>query len=382
MSNDDEIPDLVRATPSTSEKLQAEPVDLDLEGIKVPLTVFTGYLGSGKSTLLNWVSTQTEKKIAIIVNEFGDSADIERSISVSDGEKQYEEWLELDNGCLCCTVKDNGVSAIENLMKKKGKFDYILLETTGVADPGPIANMFWLDEALAANIYLDGIVTMLDAANIIKSLDDTTTDNEHGADSTSNNKPLSTAAIQIAYSDVLLLNKTDLAGAKLGEIKRRVRGINSLAPIIECQYGKVDLNKILDLHAYEGRIPEGLDDANDEHGWHDHRVCTIGFSFQTTKKEDIDKVETWIQHILWENTIGDAEVEIHRSKGIIFTPEGAFGVLQGVRQTYEIVDKTKDDAIHMGLDTNKSKIVLIGKGLERGLVIADFEKNTGLRVYP
>lgn len=378
MSNEDEVPDLVKATPSTNAGAQNEPVDLD--GIKVPLTVFTGYLGSGKSTLLNWVSTQTEKKIAIIVNEFGDSADIERSISISDGEKQYEEWLELDNGCLCCTVKDNGVSAIENLMKKKGKFDYILLETTGVADPGPIANMFWLDEALAANIYLDGIVTMLDAANIIKSLDDTTTDNEHASESTSNSKPLSTAAIQIAYSDVLLLNKTDLAGASLSEIKTRVRGINGIAPIIECQYGKVDLDRILDLHAYEGRIPEGLDGV-EEHGWHDHRVCTIAFSFFTKQTGDIEKFEAWIQHVLWENTVGGSEVEIHRSKGIIFNPDGSFGVLQGVRQTYEIVDKNKDDAAQMGLDPKKSKIVLIGKGLEKSSVIADFEKKTGLSVY-
>ncbi len=101
------------------------------------------------------------------MNEFGDSMDIERSAFLQSEQASeqvtYEEWLELRNGCLCCSVKDAGVRAIENLMKKKGKFDYILLETTGLADPGPIANMFWLDEELQADIYLDGIVTLIDA---------------------------------------------------------------------------------------------------------------------------------------------------------------------------------------------------------------------------
>ncbi|WAR23132.1 CBWD1-like protein [Mya arenaria] len=116
-SDEDEIPDLV---PATS---------------KVPITIITGFLGDS----------------------------VEKSMSVGSEGERYEEWLELRNGCLCCSVKDNGVKAIENLMTKKGRFDYILLETTGLADPGPIASIFWLDEELCSDLYLDGIITMIDA---------------------------------------------------------------------------------------------------------------------------------------------------------------------------------------------------------------------------
>ncbi|KAH3694870.1 hypothetical protein DPMN_082311 [Dreissena polymorpha] len=138
-SDEEDIPDLVAAES------------------KVPVTIITGFLGAGKTTLLNYVLTEQHgKRIAVIMNEFGEGDSIEKSMSVgSDGER-YEEWLELRNGCLCCSVKDNGVQAIENLMTKKGKFDYILLETTGLADPGPIASIFWLDEDLCSDLYLDG----------------------------------------------------------------------------------------------------------------------------------------------------------------------------------------------------------------------------------
>lgn len=131
---------------------------------KVPITIITGFLGSGKTTLLNYVLTEQHgKKIAVIMNEFGEGDSIEKSMSVGQGGELFEEWLELRNGCLCCSVKDNGVKAIENLMTKKGKFDYVLLETTGLADPGPIASIFWLDEELCSDIYLDGIITVVDA---------------------------------------------------------------------------------------------------------------------------------------------------------------------------------------------------------------------------
>uniref|UniRef100_A0A3Q3K5V3 CobW/HypB/UreG nucleotide-binding domain-containing protein n=1 Tax=Monopterus albus TaxID=43700 RepID=A0A3Q3K5V3_MONAL len=104
---------------------------------QIPVTIITGYLGAGKTTLLNYILTeQHNKRIAVILNEFGEGSALEKSLAVSQAGELYEEWLELRNGCLCCSVKDNGLKAIENLMEKKGKFDYILLETTGLADPG------------------------------------------------------------------------------------------------------------------------------------------------------------------------------------------------------------------------------------------------------
>uniref|UniRef100_A0A452R8H7 CobW/HypB/UreG nucleotide-binding domain-containing protein n=1 Tax=Ursus americanus TaxID=9643 RepID=A0A452R8H7_URSAM len=106
-------------------------------GAKIPVTIITGYLGAGKTTLLNYILTeQHSKRVAVILNEFGEGSAVEKSLAVSQNGELYEEWLELRNGCLCCSVKDNGLRAIENLMQKKGKFDYILLETTGLADPG------------------------------------------------------------------------------------------------------------------------------------------------------------------------------------------------------------------------------------------------------
>jgi len=146
-SSDEDMPDLVAA-----------------EIVKVPVTVITGFLGSGKTTLLNYILTEQHgKKIAVILNEFGEGDSIEKSMSVGQEGELFEEWLELRNGCLCCSVKDNGVKAIENLMQKRGKFDYILLETTGLADPGPIASIFWLDEELCSGVYLDGIVVVVDS---------------------------------------------------------------------------------------------------------------------------------------------------------------------------------------------------------------------------
>lgn len=151
-SSDEEVPELILAV--------FKPV---------PVTIITGYLGAGKTTLLNYIlNEQHDKKIAVILNEFGEGSALEKSVSVGQDGELYEEWLELRNGCLCCSVKDNGVKAIENLMTKRGKFDYVLLETTGLADPGPIASIFWLDKELGSDIFLDGIVTVIDSKHALQ----------------------------------------------------------------------------------------------------------------------------------------------------------------------------------------------------------------------
>lgn len=360
---DDAPPSLVTDEPELQLQRQALPTDTK----KVPITVVTGYLGSGKSTLLNYIATQREKKIAIILNEFGDSADIERSLTVKegggddDGEEGpkrpsiYEEWLELENGCLCCTVKDSGVIAIEKLMEKKGKFDYILLETTGIADPGPIANMFWLDDALASTIYLDGIITVLDAQSIIERLDDT------------NNESLTTASIQVSHADVILLNKVDMvSGGELDKIKERIRSINSLANIVETRYSRVpSLNTILDLGAYDGRIEEEKLREH-SHGFHDSRITTVSKTFPTVNEQQLKRVENWLQHVLWEKELAGQPVDVHRTKGrLVNKNDGQLSVIQGVRETYEIIEtenKVESD------DERYSKIVLIGKGLSQKLL--------------
>ncbi|KAL5015984.1 hypothetical protein ScPMuIL_005573 [Solemya velum] len=222
--DEDEIPELVPA-----------------EVVKVPITVITGFLGAGKTTLLNYVlSEQHGKRIAVIMNEFGEGESIEKSMSVGQKGELFEEWLELRNGCLCCSVKDSGVKAIENLMTKKGKFDYILLETTGLADPGPVASIFWLDEELCSDIYLDGIITMVDSKYCSKHMK---TEKEDGS--------VNEAVRQIALADVLIINKTDLVTAEeLCDLNQEIRSVNSFAKVIETTKGRTTLDDILDLNAY------------------------------------------------------------------------------------------------------------------------------------
>lgn len=338
------------------------------ESVKVPVTVVTGYLGSGKSTLLNYIAGQKEKKIAVILNEFGDSADIEKSLSIKDGTSVYEEWVELDNGCLCCTVKDSGVVAIENLMKHRGKFDYILLETAGVADPGPIANMFWLDEALKSNIYLDGVVTVVDGSNIVRSLQDETLDRHDSLDNSTTEHaysgPTSTAHVQVAHADVLVVNKFDKVKTpeKLRYVEEQLRGINSIAPILPATYGEIELSQVLDLKAYDDKH---IDVRSFSTGWHDHRITTISINLGCTTDEQDKRLESWLQELLWEGNLvaenGNVDVEIHRVKGKLIGLDGSVKIIQGVRETYEIIDIEQKES-------GDGKLVLIGKGLKEELV--------------
>lgn len=166
-----------------------------------------------------------------------------------------EEWLEVGNGCICCSVKDTGVNAIESLMAKKGKFDYILLETTGLADPGNLAPLFWVDEGLASTIYLDGIVTLVDAKNILKSLDDPA---GKIVDHDDNHGPLMTTAhVQISHADVIVINKTDLVSEQdLQAVQDRIKSINGLAKIHFTKESAVPQLEgyLLDLHAYDNVV--------------------------------------------------------------------------------------------------------------------------------
>ncbi|KAJ1957292.1 COBW domain-containing protein 1, partial [Linderina pennispora] len=140
---DDEIPELIEEPTAPATPQPASPMATSDPNKVVPATILTGYLGSGKTTLLNYIlQAEHGKRIAVIMNEFGDSQGIDQAFTtVTDEGAMVDEWLDLKNGCLCCTVKDKGLKAIESLMERKGKFDYILLETTGLADPGRIATM-------------------------------------------------------------------------------------------------------------------------------------------------------------------------------------------------------------------------------------------------
>nr|XP_054953056.1 zinc-regulated GTPase metalloprotein activator 1A-like isoform X2 [Pan paniscus] len=224
------------------ETTQSEEEEKSGLGAKIPVTIITGYLGAGKTTLLNYILTeQHSKRVAVILNEFGEGSVLEKSLAVSQGGELYEEWLELRNGCLCCSVKDNGLRAIENLMQKKGKFDYILLETTGLADPGAVASMFWVDAELGSDIYLDGIITIVDSKYGLKHL---TEEKPDGL--------INEATRQVALADIILINKTDLVPEEdVKKLRTTIRSINGLGQILETQRSRVDLSNVLDLHAFD-----------------------------------------------------------------------------------------------------------------------------------
>ncbi|CAH8622150.1 unnamed protein product [Schistosoma intercalatum] len=199
---------------------------------KVPVTILSGYLGAGKTTLLNYILTYAHnKKIAVLLNDFGEGSAVESSIAWSEKDGNlFEEWIELRNGCLCCSLKDASVRAIENLMKRKGKFDYILIETSGLADPGPVASLFWLDEDLCSQICLDGIVTVLDSKYCLPHLMKSTGDE------------MSEYERQVLLADVLIVNKTDLiSDSEKSEVVQRIRSLSSTCvSITEAVYGSLN----------------------------------------------------------------------------------------------------------------------------------------------
>ena len=184
--------------------------------------------------------------------------------------QQVQEWLELGNGCICCSIKDFGVNAIESLMDRRGTFDYIMLETSGLADPGSLAPLFWVDDGLGSSIYLDGIVTLVDAKNILLSLDEEPPTTEFEDYPTSDTKDMghhaTTAHMQISHADVIIINKCDsVTFQHLTEVEDRVRSINGLAKIHQTSHSQVpDLDDfLLDIHAYDG--VQNLDISRTEH---------------------------------------------------------------------------------------------------------------------
>src|SRR5476651_1130156 len=198
---------------------------------KIPVTVLTGYLGAGKTTLLNRILSEPHgQKYAVIVNEFGEIG-IDNDLVVG----ADEEVFEMNNGCICCTVRGDLVRIIDGLMRRKGKFDAIIVETTGLADPAPVAQTFFVDESVGRKTRLDAVVTVADAKWLKERLKD--------APEVKN---------QIAFADVILLNKTDLVTpAELNEIEARIRGINPYARLHRTERAKIDIAEVLGRNAFD-----------------------------------------------------------------------------------------------------------------------------------
>jgi G3E family GTPase len=253
-------------------------------------------------------------------------------------------------------------------MDRRGAFDYILLETTGLADPGNIAPIFWVDDGLGSTVYLDGIVTVVDAYNVLKSLEDPV--GEEKVDGQMEDKhshisgPIMTVAhLQISHADVIILNKTDLVSlADLESVTARIHSINGLAKIITTTHARVpDLSgTLLDLHAYDGQstIP---DFTAHGHSHLDPTISTVSLPLPPFDPQKLYLLQNWLQSLLWDDgTKEKKQYEIHRLKGYIPITDGTARIVQGVREIFDIIDVEGTDKETQ----DEGKIVLIGRGLE------------------
>ncbi|KAF0275185.1 hypothetical protein FOG50_03913 [Hanseniaspora uvarum] len=367
----------------SKEKIQSCNTQLSTELLnvnpdkKLPITIITGFLGSGKSTMLNYltnhlVQNKQDLKIAVIMNEFGDTLDIEKSITIYDNKNKDNavEWLDLGNGCICCSVKDAGVKAIEDLVKRQSGFiDYIILETSGMADPTNLAKMFWLDDSLMSNIRLDGIITVLDGINM-KSLVNEQALNEISYDIITK---------QIAIADKIILNKVDkLNIGDLEMVKTYVKNINDNCEVLPTTYGKIEnVKDILFLNGYSSfeSLPDSLNESSDK----DEKtlVKTIKIDIPTVKSQQMyDNLKEYLQKIHWQDfgynyksTMNNTYGDILRTKGLIVLhiDDKECKVIQGVRDTFEIIDTSQEPF----KNTTKGKLVLIGQNLNKELMIKE-----------
>ncbi len=313
---------------------------------QVPVTVLTGFLGAGKTTLLNRILTEQHgHRYAVIVNEFGEEG-IDNDLVVD----ADEEVFEMNNGCICCTVRGDLIRILGGLMKRADQLDAIIIETTGLADPAPVAQTFFMDQDVADRTKLDAIVTVADAVHLNAQLGE-----HHEAEE------------QIAFADVVLLNKTDLVDAvDLEGVETRIRKINPYTKIIRTAHCEAPLDNILGLDAFSlDRVLEVEPDFLESDHDHEHDDDVNSVSFVSETPLDLDKFEAWFGNLL--RTHGQ---DILRSKGIIeFLGVDERYVFQGVHMLM--------DASPMGNwpegKSRSSRMVFIGRNLESMNLLEGFE---------
>jgi G3E family GTPase len=310
----------------------------------VPVTLLTGYLGSGKTTLLNRILTEQHgQKIAVIVNEFGEVGIDHQLIIDAD-----EEIFEMNNGCICCTVRGDLIRIIGNLMQRRDKFDRLVIETTGLADPAPVIQTFFVDDDVQEQTHLDAVVTMVDTKHVLQHWE--------------------TAEVQeqIAFADVIALNKIDLvSAAELDALEQKIRSMNAIAKIYRTQNSALAIDQVLGLDAFslERALEIDPDFLGEEAHEHDETVSSIAI----TKEGALDgeKLNDWMSDLV--RTQGE---NIFRMKGILHLAgrDHRF-VFQGVHMLFD----GRQDRLWSDTEKRLNQLVFIGRGLDQVALEKGFE---------
>ncbi|KAG2768734.1 hypothetical protein JG687_00006856 [Phytophthora cactorum] len=383
-----ELPELDDAPPALED---AEAPALSM----IPVTILSGFLGAGKTTLLKFIlSASHGKRIAVIENEFGEEIGVE-SLVAKDGAggDVMDGFYELSNGCVCCSVRDDLVNTLEKLLERRDRFDYIVVETTGMADPGKVASVFWVDDELEGRIFLDGIVTLVDAPRLNFHLTHPDTQRE--------------AAAQLAYADRILLNKGDLVPdiEQRLEIEQKVTQVNGVASVRWTERSRVDLDDILNIKSFTTSRAEQVekelhtlltegkeeDHENCKDESHDHAIHTGGMQTTCVRIRDgpldQDKLERWLGELLWDQD-EDAAAEIKpgseaatrqklfRVKGVVaIAGEPSKFILQAVHELFEVYaseERWTEDELN-NKASRVTQVVFIGLHLRKS------ELEAGLR---